>query len=415
VPSPLVCCSKVVMWRPTVVLLCLLCRLVGAVLLRKGGSSSRTDTGFYSYDYSRHGADWTMAICASRQRQSPIDLDVSPGAEPAGELRFGYLPIQDTMTLENNGKTYTADVSSKGYGGVNHMDQWYELMNINIHAVSEHTFAGQHEPLELHLVHKRYDSDELLIIAIPMTSPSKSLSPRPVPAPLGTYEAPPVGEPGYSALVQSFLMEQLPAVHGTSSVPTRKDAPLDLNSALKGASLYEYYGSMTAPPCAENTVWMVRSEPLTASDAQVQLLQAGIYSMNGGMGNFREVMPLNNREVRLFSTVEEEITPPADPLSTTTTTLAPVGRDAVAMKKAEDAMAKAVDAHAYVKSLEDRFLSTTTGLSETVVEQLSATIAGAARDAVRSSIGEITAAATSSAVEAGKVQSAVIKKAAGKR
>lgn len=394
---------------------CLFCSLPSfsrAAQLRRGGQSSRAETGFYSYDYSRHGQDWEMGVCGSRQRQSPVDLPKNPGEEPVGKLHFGYLSIEDTFMLENNGKTYTADVSSKGYGGVKHMDIWYELMNVNIHATSEHTFDGAHMPAELHLVHKRYDNDELLIVAVPVMSPSDALAPRPVEPSSGLYEAPPVGDPGFSAVVQSFLHDALPAPLTSVPAPARKDAPLDLNAVLEGAMLYEYYGSMTAPPCAENTVWLVRAEPIAASDAQVQLFQTGIFNMNGGVGNFREVMPLRGREVRVFSTFKEEVTPPEDPLSTTTTTLAPSSPEGKAWKKADDAFKEAGKVHAYVKGLEQRFLSTTTGISETVVQQLSATIAAAAQDTVRKAVADVTAAATKSAMDSAKAHAAPVKEAA---
>merc|ERR1719277_2180808 len=73
--------------------------------------------------------------------------------------------------MQNNGRTYSADLGGMGYGGIAHEDAWYDLMNVNVHAVSEHTVAGQHTPAELHIVHKRFDGDALLIVAVTLVSP----------------------------------------------------------------------------------------------------------------------------------------------------------------------------------------------------------------------------------------------------
>ena len=45
-----------------------------------------------------------------------------------------------------------ADFSGLGYGGVTYENSWYNLLNVNLHAESEHTFSGVHKPMELHMV-----------------------------------------------------------------------------------------------------------------------------------------------------------------------------------------------------------------------------------------------------------------------
>merc|ERR1740130_2055153 len=116
-----------------------------------------------------------MGQCSSRARQSPVDFAADAAGMPAASnLPYRYQPIEEAFELQNNGRTYSADLSAMGYGGVAHEDAWYDLMNLNVHAMSEHTFAGQHFPAELHLVHKRYDGDALLVVAVPLVSPSGS-------------------------------------------------------------------------------------------------------------------------------------------------------------------------------------------------------------------------------------------------
>eukprot|EP00929_Paragymnodinium_shiwhaense_P014022 TRINITY_DN121893_c0_g1_i1.p1 TRINITY_DN121893_c0_g1~~TRINITY_DN121893_c0_g1_i1.p1 ORF type:complete len:404 (+),score=90.92 TRINITY_DN121893_c0_g1_i1:78-1289(+) len=399
------------MWRcvvATPLLLVAFLRVCDGVLLRRGCQrSGRAETGFYAYDYSRHGEDWLMGMCNSKERQSPIDFAQLPATAPAAQVNFGYLPIEETFNLENNGKTYTVEVRAKGYGGVKHNDLWYELMNINVHSISEHTFAGQHLPVELHLVHKRYDGDDLLIVAIPFTSPSAPLTPTEVELPPGAYKPPPETEPGFSPILQSLVMEPLPAPHASTPMPAHVDKPFDLNPLLEGATLFEYYGSMTAPPCSENVIWLVRAEPAVASDLQVQLLQAGVYAANQGMWNYRAAMPLRGRTVRVLSTFREQVVPMDETSSTTTTTVMGVK----AGTTTDSALKQAQDAHVYVEDLDRRLFGTTTGVSPTIVEQLRSQIAAATSKVVNQAAGEIAAAVTASAKAAAAAHAAPVRNA----
>merc|ERR1719456_980384 len=98
--------------------------------------------------------------------------------------------VKQGFDIMNNGHALTANLAGQGYGGVTYDNAFYQLMNINLHAQSEHTFRGLHKPVELHMVHKKSDSDALLVVAVPLdaaTSPvflqqntSQPVEPRPV-------------------------------------------------------------------------------------------------------------------------------------------------------------------------------------------------------------------------------------------
>lgn len=42
----------------------------------------------------------------------------------------------------------------------------YKILQLHIHAPSEHTFDGEERDLELHIVHKSYNDDSLAVVAI---------------------------------------------------------------------------------------------------------------------------------------------------------------------------------------------------------------------------------------------------------
>jgi len=332
------------------------------------------EASFFAYDYSRHGQDWYMGMCASRSRQSPVDFtssmiaaaDLNAGLAPP--LHFGYRNVTTPFELKNNGKTYSASFAALGYGGVTHEDAWYDLMNVNVHAVSEHTWASAHQPLELHLVHKRYDGDALLIVAVPVESPSQPLGGRvaltqeTTKASLRSLRQSPASrsDVNFSSAVQSFLGAALPQPHESVRMPAGEENPLNLNALVEGGLYFEYAGSMTAPPCAEIATWLVRTSPIMASDLQVKLFTDGIFATTNGQGNYREVMPFNARTVGLKRAVYEEaplpdlsaIAPSPAGAPEIPTTLSPTEWRAMELAKA--AMNLAENATEYAEHLNKR-------------------------------------------------------------
>lgn len=72
------------------------------------------------------------------------------------------------MKWGNNGHGLFLDVAGNGLGGITWENDWFNLMNINLKMQSEHLFNGNHVPLELHFVHKKYDSGHIVVVALPV-------------------------------------------------------------------------------------------------------------------------------------------------------------------------------------------------------------------------------------------------------
>lgn len=298
-------------------------RLAGAArLLRRGGGNRATG---FAYEYSHHGEDWVQGSCGSRERQSPINFDAGVMSAPAtGKLQYTYQLATSGFEIQNNGHTLAAELAGMGFGGITYDNGWYSLMNVNVHAESEHTFNGMHHPLELHLVHKKEDSDALLVVAIPFVSasPPALLQGRQVPPATPTlppsqvqpmnYIAPPPHDLDFNTQLQFFLKTKPPMMNEKVTAIVDEYAPFDMNKLLEGGSYFEYAGSLTAPPCAEIVTWFVRREPLLASDAQVSILHHSVYQISADFGNYRSVMPLNARPVAIRQAVKEE-PPPKTP------------------------------------------------------------------------------------------------------
>lgn len=108
-------------------------------------------------DFSQHGGDWTQGQCSSRAAQSPIDLNALFQI-PDGAFTYFYNDVHSqNITLSNDGRVISIDVTGQGFGGLtlpNSDEHFFNLKRIDIHAMSEHTFRGQHTPIEIQLVHQ---------------------------------------------------------------------------------------------------------------------------------------------------------------------------------------------------------------------------------------------------------------------
>lgn len=325
--------------------------------------------GGFVYDYSRHGQDWNMASCASRSRQSPIDFP-DMNMEPSDKFFYSYEPVSTSFELSNTGTAFSINVAGLGFGGLTYEDAWYNLLAINAHAQSEHTYAGQHRPLELHLVHKRYDGDAILIVAISIDTPMASalsvdsMQPALLQRTSGHAGQPIVGDPAqdgeFNAAVEAFLRVSLPPPGMKVAVPGNSDTPLDLGALLLGGTFFEYAGSLTAPPCAEIATWLVRKEPVAGTQEQVRTLEAALQGLNSGFGNYRMTMPLNGRSIGARKALPDsgdaaqseddsgEVSIPAGPGQEFN------GKEEQSMQAAQDALKTAQSSIQYVKELDQR-------------------------------------------------------------
>lgn len=143
-------------------------------------------------------------------------------------------------------------------------------------------------------------------------------------------------------------------INQKSMAPATIFTPFDLNHLLTGGTYFEYAGSLTAPPCAEVVTWMVRREPVLASDVQVAYLHNKIMEMTALFGNNRATMPLNGRPVAVRMAVRD-MPPPKAPLPVMPSGPNPhTDRSFRAMKWAKDALKIAKASTDYIRDLDIR-------------------------------------------------------------
>ena len=205
------------------------------------------------------GLDPSFAVCDTGVQQSPIDL---AGAIPAGG---GGLEIQWQPTdgeVVDNG--HTIQVNMAEGNTITLEGREFSMLQFHFHLPSEHTVEGGVYPMEVHFVHQAEEGD-LAVVGVFMDA----------------------GEA--HAAVQAIW----DAIPGVDEAPAPL-AGIDPNAFLPGGrSYFRYAGSLTTPPCSEVVSWVVMTESIAVSQAQVDAF-AALYPMNA-----RPVQPLHRRFILL--------------------------------------------------------------------------------------------------------------------
>ena len=251
------------------------------------------------FEWHKMKADW--AIAETGIRQSPIDII------PERTLTLPtFKPIEFHYTgglhlLMDNGHTIQVDIKNdENYIVIN--GQKYELLQFHFHAKSEHTLNGHAAKMEVHLVHKLvtetpHDDSR---VPVPGDHSEKPKAPQVQLAVIGVMiETGPEAHPFIKD-----LWSDLDAVKpNDGGIRFRLDGPLSLVPNEGKRSYYRYNGSLTTPPCSENVLWTVMTEPIHFSTAQIKAF-TDRYSSNA-----RPVMKKARRFVLKYEDKPTDITP----------------------------------------------------------------------------------------------------------
>jgi carbonic anhydrase len=216
--------------------------------------------------WSTLSTEWTP--CGDGKSQSPIDIHDTAKAElPALAEDF------DPASLKIIHHTHMADAIDNGHTiQVNYTegdalsvgDEQFQLLQYHFHSPSEHTVAGNHYPMEMHLVHKSADG-KLAVIGVFIEEGAHNAAFDPIWANLPTSK-------GVENHFQNVMV--------------------DVDDLLPAAKTsYRYDGSLTTPPCSEGVKWIVMTTPIQLDAQQIAAFRAVIN------GNNRPVQPLNGRSV----------------------------------------------------------------------------------------------------------------------
>ncbi len=219
------------------------------------------DGAEWGYDEHDGPAVWgrldpAYQTCSLGGEQSPIDL-IDAREARVDPVEFRYRSSRSTV--ENTG--HSIQVNPEPGNRIVVAGVRFELEQFHFHHGAEHTIAGVRLPLEMHFVH-RSAASSLLVVGVLFR------------------EGPP--NPALATVWSSFPA----AADPPRAIPDAVDLPALLPAPRTS---WRYRGSLTTPPCTEGVAWIVLTEPLTLSAAQIEAFAATYPN------NRRPVQPLGER------------------------------------------------------------------------------------------------------------------------
>lgn len=205
--------------------------------------------------------DTEYTTCANGESQSPVDIQKSEINQGNTDIKMNYEPSD--FTVKNDGHTVLAE-PEKPNNTLTFDGEEYTLSQFHFHAPSEHQINGEHEDMELHLVHESPEG-ELVVTAFMLQESSGTSFP-------------------------SSFWDKMPS--SEAEAPASTDKLINLEELLPlSSSTFQYNGSLTTPPCTEDVRWVVYEQPVSLTNSQLENFQQ-IFE-----DNHRPVQPLNGREV----------------------------------------------------------------------------------------------------------------------
>lgn len=231
------------------------------------GRAGHVGNTHWSYGGDTGPQNWSTLqpefdTCASGQRQSPIHIEESatlPG--PAEPLQFNYQASSGSVV--NNGHTIQVDV--QGDNTLMVRGSVYRLVQFHFHHPAEEKINHKGFSMVVHLVHKNA-AGKLAVVAVLM-------------------------DPGATSPLVEKVWTHMPL-----DVADRVQLPvglIQLGELLpQDQRYYQFFGSLTTPPCTEGVLWMILKQPMTLSRDQLRLF-AQLFPNNA-----RPIQAANNRIVR---------------------------------------------------------------------------------------------------------------------
>lgn len=223
----------------------------------------------WSYEKGKNGPENWKNICedfidCGGNAQSPVNI-ITKNLINDKKLTIPIFNYKNSKTEIIN-DSHTIRFNIYGNNSINLNGKNYKLLQFHYHALSEHTIDGKYFPLELHLVHKHSDRD-FAVIGIMFIE-------------------------GKDNILFSKYLEKFPVQKGKYIT----DETINLSTLFPANKSYYYYkGSLTTPPCREIVDWYLLTNPMEASKKQIDTFSKILNN------NYREVFPLNNRNIKLFN------------------------------------------------------------------------------------------------------------------
>ena len=222
----------------------------------------------WGYDGAKGPANWGemgYTLCDAGTMQSPIDIPRNAELKDKG-LFINYEP--SIIQAINTGNTVRFDYKLGSYLKVG--KRHYNLVNIDLHSPSVHSVAAAHYPIEMHLVHQRYDG-KIAVVGVFLQDEDTAQATA-----------------AHNVSIDR-MFDSLPAAPGLVKNSKQHIDAAEFLPANR--SYYQYQGSLTTPPCSESVSWFVMQQPVIVTTKQLKHFQS-LYDHNA-----RPIQALNGRDL----------------------------------------------------------------------------------------------------------------------
>ncbi|OOO07733.1 carbonic anhydrase [Aspergillus oryzae] len=184
-----------------------------------------------------YGLDEANEACAKGKHQSPIVIDSAAiDYAASGSLKLD-LPLADGSKLENLGFGLQVTLTN---GSLTANSKTYTLAQFHFHTPSEHHVNEEHFPMEVHFVFQTAAKETAVVGFF--------------------FQLSEVGDsvPLFDSVFAPI--DNIPDA-GTSTTTGQLDFG-GLLDHFNRHGVYQYTGSLTTPPCTEEVMWNLSTEPL---------------------------------------------------------------------------------------------------------------------------------------------------------
>jgi carbonic anhydrase len=191
--------------------------------------------------------------------QSPVDISNTKQTH-LPTLSFQYRT--SVLSINRAGESLWIDYDSGSYLKIR--GKRYRFIGFDFHTPGEHTLDGNRAEMEVHLHHLDAQGQRL-IVAIPV---------------IGDHR---------NNIMLSRIWEHIPKYNSIRQYRRIGINPIFLLPTDRSYALYS--GSETKPPCEEDVLWIVFTNPLRVSAKDISRFQSVLGN------NARPLQPLNNRVI----------------------------------------------------------------------------------------------------------------------
>jgi len=258
------------------------------------------------WNYGQKGKDWECG-CSEGFEQSPIDI---PDKSNVVESPISPLFTFDVIPAKSQITTIDGELKTQEYIKIKYFKNALRILHSNLgkivtldgsvyigeeivfHTPSEHKINGKAFDMEMQVIfYGRSKGDIAKQVVLSFLFEKKA----------GVYNKF-LDDIDFFSLPNSFNAER-DLIHDLYIPKVFYKSNEDSEITMKPFSFYTYQGSLTMPPCSEQTIHYVVADPIPLASVPITLFQEAIRGADKGeeiAENNRETQPLNGRNVFFF-------------------------------------------------------------------------------------------------------------------